>query len=314
RDQTGGVHEYSQDHQRLHFGLGQNTQIDLIEIEWPSGIVQRIGNVGINQVLKVTEQAAADVLFSLRNSTTVDGVAVRSEDIVRYDGSSFTLFFDGSDVGLGKQGVNVDAFTVISDNEILISFGKALTLKGVGNVDDSDVVKFTATSLGEETAGTFEMYLDGSDVGLTTGGEDIDGLTRLSDGSLAISTRGKASVPGVNAENADLLLFNPTSLGEDTSGSWSMYFDGSDVGLADGLNEDIDGVTVDASGKLVFSTAGNFSVPGLSGADEDVFGFTASSTGSNTAGSFDTDLFFDGSKFNLSNMNIDALSFTVDAF
>ncbi len=194
RDQTGGVHEYSQDHQRLHFGLGQNTQIDLIEIKWPSGIVQRIENVtDINEVLEITEAdtgdggtdggdggtdggtgdsgSSADVLFSLRNSTTVGGVVVRSEDIVRHDGNSFALFFDGSDVGLGKKGVNVDAFTVISDNEILLSFGKALTLEGVGYVDDSDVVKFTATSLGEETAGTFEMYLDGSDVGLTTGGK-----------------------------------------------------------------------------------------------------------------------------------------------
>ncbi len=93
-----------------------------------------------------------------------------------------------------------------------------------------------------------------------------------------------------------------------------MYFDGSDVGLADNINEYIDGAAIDASGKLFLSTGGDFSVAELSGADEDVFGFTASSIGSNTAGSFDTDLFFDGSKFNLSNMNIDALSFTVDAF
>jgi len=203
----------------------------------------------------------------------------------------------------------VNAFTVMSDSEILISFDKALTLEGVGAVDDSDIVKFTATSLGEVTAGTFEMYLDGSDVGLTKGGEDIDALTGLPDGSLVISTRGKVKVPDINAENADLLLFNPTSLGEDTSGSWSLYFDGSDVGLGDDTTEYLDGLAINANDKLLLSTAGDFDVAGLAGGKEDVSKFGASSTGADTLGSFEPDLFFDGSGFRLANGNIDSLSF-----
>ncbi|EDX84980.1 FG-GAP repeat domain protein [Synechococcus sp. PCC 7335] len=255
----------------------------------------------------------ADLLFSLRNGIYLDGIATRSEDIVRYDGTSFSLFFDGSDVGLGGKGMNVDAFTVISDSELLISFDKAMTLEGAGEIDDSDVVKFTATSLGEVTAGTFELYLDGSDVGLTKGEEDIDGLTGLSDGSLLISTQGPSNVPGASANNEDLLLFRPTSLGENTSGSWSVYFDGSDVGLGDDSQEFIDGIATDAADKLLFSAAGNFDVPGLSGADDDVFGFTASSVGSTTTGSFDTGLLFDGSSFGLDKVNIDAISLTAPA-
>jgi hypothetical protein len=247
-------------------------------------------------------------LFSLRNGTTLNDVAVGSEDIVQFDGSRFDLFFDGSDVGLGGTGINVNAFTMLSDNEILISFDKALSLAGVGAVDDSDIVKFTATSLGEVTAGSFEMYLDGSDVGLTKGGEDIDALTGLPDGSLVISTRGKVKVPDVSAENADLLLFNPTSLGENTSGSWSLYFDGSDVGLGSDTNEYLDGLAINADDKLLLSTAGDFDVAGIAGGNEDVFKFGASSTGANTSGSFDS-LFFDGSDFRLANGNIDSLSF-----
>jgi len=38
----------------LEFGLGQES-IDLIEIQWPSGIQQRLENVGVNQVLTITE-------------------------------------------------------------------------------------------------------------------------------------------------------------------------------------------------------------------------------------------------------------------
>jgi hypothetical protein len=38
-----------------HFGLGDAAQVDLLRIEWPSGIVQEIENVPANQVLPVAE-------------------------------------------------------------------------------------------------------------------------------------------------------------------------------------------------------------------------------------------------------------------
>ncbi|MEM8502078.1 MAG: FG-GAP-like repeat-containing protein [Cyanobacteria bacterium P01_D01_bin.1] len=60
RDQNGGVHERSQNHQRLHFGLAQNTEIESIRIEWPSGIVQEIANasdVQVNDVIVINESA-----------------------------------------------------------------------------------------------------------------------------------------------------------------------------------------------------------------------------------------------------------------
>ena len=39
----------------MHFGLGPNVSADLIEIRWPSGIVQQLHNVAANQILKVKE-------------------------------------------------------------------------------------------------------------------------------------------------------------------------------------------------------------------------------------------------------------------
>jgi hypothetical protein len=39
----------------LEFGLGAATNVDLIRIFWPSGIVQRLENVKANQILKVSE-------------------------------------------------------------------------------------------------------------------------------------------------------------------------------------------------------------------------------------------------------------------
>jgi hypothetical protein len=42
---------------RLHFGLGRRARVDLIEIKWPSGAVQRLKHVMPNRVLVVTEKS-----------------------------------------------------------------------------------------------------------------------------------------------------------------------------------------------------------------------------------------------------------------
>ncbi len=55
RVQDGGVHERGQNHQRLHFGLAKHTQIDEIEVRWPSGVVQKLRNVKANQIMRVRE-------------------------------------------------------------------------------------------------------------------------------------------------------------------------------------------------------------------------------------------------------------------
>ena len=48
------------------------------------------------------------------------------------------------------------------------------------------------------------------------------------------SSRPKAAVgvTGVSGADEDLLAFTPRTLGATTSGSFSLYFDGSDVGLS----------------------------------------------------------------------------------
>jgi hypothetical protein len=43
---------------RVHFGLGQETEISSIEIRWPSGIQQVLKNLKADQFLKIDEPAA----------------------------------------------------------------------------------------------------------------------------------------------------------------------------------------------------------------------------------------------------------------
>jgi hypothetical protein len=47
----------SQSDFRLHFGLGQATRIDSLEVRWPSGLVQKLHDVNGNQVFLVKEPA-----------------------------------------------------------------------------------------------------------------------------------------------------------------------------------------------------------------------------------------------------------------
>ena len=61
REQSGGIHHKSQNHQRLHFGLADNTKIDEILIKWPNGQEQIINNVAVDQLLQVIEPSESFV-------------------------------------------------------------------------------------------------------------------------------------------------------------------------------------------------------------------------------------------------------------
>lgn len=84
--------------------------------------------------------------------------------------------------------------------------------------------------------------------------------------------------------NADLGTVVPGGVGtvqdEDIvhydGGTWSLFFDGSLVGLGDADDEDVDALELLPDGRLVISTVGGVSVPGLNGThqDEDLLVFT----------------------------------------
>ena len=50
-----GASYISQNDLRVHFGLGQATRADLVEIKWPSGAVDTLQNVEADQVIYVEE-------------------------------------------------------------------------------------------------------------------------------------------------------------------------------------------------------------------------------------------------------------------
>jgi hypothetical protein len=51
---SGGSY-FSQNDLRVHFGLGNATKVDVLEVRWPSGQVDTVKDVAANQVLFVKE-------------------------------------------------------------------------------------------------------------------------------------------------------------------------------------------------------------------------------------------------------------------
>ncbi|MEK7784595.1 MAG: choice-of-anchor Q domain-containing protein, partial [Chloroflexota bacterium] len=267
------------------------------------------------------------VYLALNNNATLPvstggTLAFANEDIVAFNGANYDMVFDGSDiprVGFPAQqvlaGTRIDDFAVLSPTRILMSFIGPIPagrLPGIpvafGPIDDSDIVQFDATALGLNTAGTFSIYFDGSDVGLTTNSEDVNSLEVLPNGDLVISTVANVTVPGLAGLNTGRhLLRCAGTFGETTACTWSVYFDGTDVGLNESSNEVIDGQAIAANGDLYLSTQGNFSlplVPPLSGADEDIFVCRPISLGGTTICNYLRPVFFDGSLFGLGGNDV----------
>jgi pimeloyl-ACP methyl ester carboxylesterase len=262
----------------------------------------------------VTPTPTSPSLLYLSSSSggSAGGISFAGADLLTYDltTGAWAMLFDGSDVGITT---NLDAFFLESDGSILFSLGTDTSLAGFGAVDDADILRFIPTSLGATTAGTFTLLLDGSDVGLDTTGEDIDAIGRASDGRLFVSTANTWSVSGLSGNGSDLILFTAASLGETTAGSWSMFFDGSDVGLGDGSNtlyENVDAAWLDAAtGDLYLAANGDFTTGGgFGGAPDDIVRCAAATLGETTSCTWH--FHWNGAEHGFGGENIDGLAFS----
>ncbi len=225
---------------------------------------------------------------------------IKPHDVILLDQATgqWTMHIDGSDVGLGATWV-IDALEAMPDGSFIVSFTGNVYLPGlVGGPDGTlvnrcDLVRFVPTSTGWDTAGTWEFWFDGSDVGLATTGENIDAVDVMPDGSLLVSTQAAMTVPGfTNVAAQSILRFIPASLGAVTSGSWQWYLDSRDVALL-ATTENVDAISVRPNGSVTLSTTGAFLVTGLDGTGGDAFDFFPDALGAFTAGWFS--MWFDGS-------------------
>ncbi len=178
-------------------------------------------------------------------------------DLVRWNGSSFSFHFDGSDVGLTQlTQEKIDGLHVLPGSAapqalknaaggscqsyLLISTvgpGKVPNLGGGSiNFSGEDVLGFCATQLGTTTAGKWMMVLDGSAQGMPK--NSTDSISTNADGTVIyLTTRGLFTVFGVTGGHSEVYAYNTTS--HAFSGP---LFSANSFGLAakvDGLQYDV---------------------------------------------------------------------------
>lgn len=172
---------------------------------------------------------------------------VNKTDIVRFipialgnatDGR-FEMYFHGSDVGLDVNSEAIDAIGFAPDGRLLISTVGTVSVPGL-SANGYDLLAFTPTQLGPATNGSWTLYFNGIQAGLSAKGENVDGVwIDPANGQIYLSTIGLFTVSGVSGDGTDVFICTPLSLGNNTSCNYDahLYFQGSAHGLAGmGLN------------------------------------------------------------------------------
>lgn len=160
----------------------------------------------------------------------VDGIKYSQGDVLAYNqcADTWEMFLDVSDMGLN----NVTDIAVIPNWRSVLMTVSRQNSRYNGPLSPHDVYAAWIGQVGEDTEAYFERFIDGSDVGLTTAGEALDGVLIKQNGNVAVSIKGEGNVPGVGAfDDEDIIEFSATTVWEDTTGTWAMAFDGSDEGL-----------------------------------------------------------------------------------
>jgi hypothetical protein len=173
-----------------------------------------------------------DFYLTLAPALTLPGIpeTISNQDIVYYKDGTWSLAFDGSDVGL-EDTDGIDAFDLLPDGTVVVSLEGSARLPGGLRVDGEDLVQCTGT-YGPDTACTWSIYFDGSDIRLRS---DVDGV-RVRNGDIYLSTSSAFSVGDVAGGPEDVFVCHGATTGADSAcTSYSLYFDGSTFGITNNV-------------------------------------------------------------------------------
>ncbi len=148
-----------------------------------------------------------DIYLSFNGSVVLpnlDGVVggpngprtVQGADIVHWNGAAWSLYFDGSDVGLTAGAENVDAFAFHPDGSLLVSTSGNPSVPGLPagtpGLADEDLLRCVGT-FGPTTTCSWSLYFEGSDIALSSGSENVDFVRVTPSGDIRLSTTGNFS-------------------------------------------------------------------------------------------------------------------------
>lgn len=176
------------------------------------------------------------LILSIDRWAWLPGVGhVGPSDLLRFTPTSlgettagaYSIELDGWQAGLTTPGENVDAVFVDPEGRLVVSTRGRVrvpaaaggTLAGRGH----DLIARTGTG--------WELVVDGSDIGLTAGRENVWGASMSAPDTIELTTRGGYQVPGLTGDRDDVLELAITSTGPDTAGQFSLLVDLGSTGI-----------------------------------------------------------------------------------
>jgi len=104
---------------------------------------------GVNVDAVSNAPGTNNVILSFDRTIELDGVAYQPNDLVMFDGTDFSLFFDGQSL---LSNVNIDAASVLDNGHILISLDIDSPIPGFssGRFTDDDIIEIIPASGAED--------------------------------------------------------------------------------------------------------------------------------------------------------------------
>ena len=159
------------------------------------------------------------------DTTTLAGLgAVQDEDVVSWNGSAWTMYFDGSAHGMSAANLDLDAISVDGSTLYFSTFGNTNPPGVGGTADDADIYSWNGTS--------YARVWDASANGVAAAA-NVDGYDRVDATHFYLSfSATTTTVPQIGTVQDEDVVFG-------NAGTWSVYFDGTAHGLTtDNLDVD----------------------------------------------------------------------------
>ncbi len=151
----------------------------------------------------------------------------------------------------------VNAIQLLDEGRLLVSTANSvsgLPAPSGTNVsaESEDLLAFTPTLSGQNTAGIWQLYFDGSDENLSS--NELNAGSADAAGNIYLSTQKDFFVTGVAWNDEDVFAFTASSLGSSTAGTFSpnLFFNSNLYGLG---NNDLTGIDVPVSAGVVTTSS-----------------------------------------------------------
>jgi hypothetical protein len=152
-------------------------------------------------------------------------LTVQDEDVVLWNGTTWSLFFDGSAHGLGTSAnLDLDAISVAGGTLYFSTVGNTNPPGVGGAADDADIYSWNGTS--------YARVWDASVNGVAAAA-NVDGFVRVDATHFYLSFAADTTLPVLGAVQDEDVVFN-------NNGAWSVYFNGTAHGLGTSANLDVD--------------------------------------------------------------------------